>query len=263
MEKLFPMTKSELKEFLDEKYLQFNNFDFIPNDPIQIPHQFNENNDIEIAGLFASVIAWGNRKSIIKNGKNLMERMDNSPADFILNFSKSDLSNFNGFKHRTFNEIDCITFCLSLQRLFREQKSLGQYFQSLFKKHNDQAIVISEFKSKFFESAYAIRSKKHLPDPLKGSAAKRICMYFRWMVRKDPFNVDIGIWNKLIPTSLLHLPLDVHTSNVGRSLGLLSRKQNDWKAVNEITSNLRELDPKDPTKYDFSLFGLGVNEGFK
>lgn len=257
------MTKSDLKEFLDEKYLQFNNLDFIPNDPIQIPHQFKNQKDIEISGLFAAVIAWGNRKSIIKNAKSLMERMDNSPADFILNFSKSDLSNFNGFKHRTFNEIDCVTFCYALQKIFKEHNSLGLFIQSLFKKHHEQAHVISAFKSEFFQSAFANRSKKHLSDPLKGSAAKRICMYFRWMVRKDGFNVDIGIWNNLIPTSLLHLPLDIHTSNVGRSLGLLSRKQNDWKAVKEITSNLRELDSKDPTKYDFSLFGLGVNEGFK
>jgi uncharacterized protein (TIGR02757 family) len=257
------MNKSDLKEFLDEKYLQFNNIDFIPDDPVQIPHQFKEKKDIEIAGLFAAVIAWGNRKSIIKNATSLMDRMDNSPADFIRNFSKSDLSNFNGFKHRTFNEIDCATFCFALQKIIKEKNSIGEFIKSLFNQHQEQAIVLSEFKSEFFQSPFASRSKKHLSDPLKGSAAKRMCMYFRWMTRKDSFNVDLGIWNDIIPTSLLHLPLDIHTSNVGRSLGLLSRKQNDWKAVKEITYNLKELDPNDPTKYDFSLFGLGVNENFK
>ena len=257
------MNKDELKSFLDEKYIQFNNFNFIEDDPIKIPHEFSTPQDIEISGLFASVIAWGNRKSIIKNGYSLMQRMDNSPSSFIRDFEKSDLKNFKGFKHRTFNEIDLATFCFGLQDILKEYQSLGLYFKSQFKKTNNQAHVLSAFKDRFFREPYAIRSKKHLPDPLKGSAAKRICMYFRWMVRKDEFGVDLGIWNSLIPPSLLHLPLDVHTSNVGRSLGLLNRKQNDWKAVCEITKELKSLCPDDPVKYDFSLFGLGVNEGFK
>lgn len=257
------MNKSELKDFLDQKYLQFNNFDFIADDPVKIPHEYSKIEDIEISGLFASVIAWGNRKSIIKNGYSLMERMDNAPHDFTCNFTINDLKNFEGFKHRTFNEIDCSTFLFALQTLYKDHKSLGNYFKVQFEKKQNQAEVISQFKKDFFLNPFAERSQKHLPDPLKGSAAKRICMYFRWMVRKDEFGVDLGIWNNLIPTSKLHLPLDVHTSNVGRSLGLLTRKQNDWKAVSEITSNLINLCPEDPTKYDFSLFGLGVNEGFK
>jgi len=257
------MNKNELKCFLDEKYFQFNNYNFIEEDPIKIPHEFSSPKDIEIAGLFASVIAWGNRKSIIKSGYSLMERMDNSPSSFIRHFDKSDLKNFNGFKHRTFNEIDLATFCYSLQNILKEHESLGLYFKSQFEKTKSQAHVLSAFKNRFFHNPYAIRSKKHLPDPLKGSAAKRICMYFRWMIRKDEFGVDFGIWNALISPSLLHLPLDIHTSNVGRSLGLLKRKQNDWKAVDEITKKLKSLCPEDPVKYDFSLFGLGVNEGFK
>lgn len=257
------MNNIELKNFLDGKYHQFNNFDFIPDDPVKIPHEFSEAHDIEIAGLFSSVIAWGNRKSIIKNGYSLMERMDNSPHDFITNFKQSDLKNFEGFKHRTFNEIDCATFCFSLQKILKEHQSLGLFFKSLFDQYSNQDIVLSQFKASFFETPFADRSKKHLPDPLKGSAAKRICMYFRWMVRKDQFGVDLGIWNDLISPSKLHLPLDVHTSNVGRALGILNRKQNDWKAVKEITEKLQEFCPEDPTKYDFSLFGLGVNEGFK
>lgn len=257
------MNKNELKSFLDEKYLEFNNFNFIDEDPVKIPHEFSNPKDIEIAGLFTAVIAWGNRRSIIKNGYDLMRRMDNTPSDFICNFSKSDLINFHGFKHRTFNELDLATFCFALQNILSEYESLGHYFKSQFNKSNSQAEVLSLFKNRFFINPYMERSKKHLPDPLKGSAAKRICMYFRWMVRKDGRGVDLGIWNKFVSPSLLHLPLDVHTSNVGRALGLLKRKQNDWKAVDEITKKLKSFCPEDPIKYDFSLFGLGVNEGFK
>lgn len=262
-ETLLVMNKSELQSFLEEKYVQFNNFNFIENDPIKIPHEYSSPKDIEIAGLFSAVIAWGNRKSIIKNGYNLMERMDNDPFNFVRDFNESDLKNFNGFKHRTFNEIDLATFCFGLQNILKEYTTLGLFFKSQFEKTSSQAHVLSTFKNRFFLNPYAKRSTKHLPDPLKGSAAKRICMYFRWMVRKDEFGVDLGIWNQLISPSLLHLPLDVHTSNVGRSLGLLKRKQNDWKAVEEITKKLKSLCPDDPVKYDFSLFGLGVNEGFK
>lgn len=257
------MNKIELKEFLEEKFNQYNTFEFIPEDPLQIPHRFTLLQDIEISGLFSAVLAWGNRKSIIKNTNSLMERMDESPYLFIKNFSEKDYSNFDGFVHRTFNHLDCITFCWALKKIYQTHSSLGQYFKSLFDQHHNQAEVLHHFKNHFFENAYAERSKKHLPDPLKGSAAKRLCMYFRWMTRKDKYGVDLGIWHELIPTSLLHLPLDVHTSNVSRSLGLLKRKQNDWKAVEELTNNLKNLDPKDPTKYDFALFSLGVNEGFK
>lgn len=256
------MDKSDLKEFLEEKYRKYNTLEFIPDDPIQIPHQFTKNEDIEISGLFSAVIAWGNRKSIIKNAKSLMERMDHNPFDFISNFSSNDLKNFDGFVHRTFNSDDCITFCFALQNLYKSHKTLGNYFEKAFQKTPSQKEVLSQFKQDFFLNAFKDRSLKHLPDPLKGSAAKRICMYFRWMVRKDEFNVDFGIWNNKVSASLLHLPLDVHTSNIGRSLNLLTRKQNDWKAVEEITNNLKKLDPSDPTKYDFSLFGLGVNEDF-
>jgi uncharacterized protein (TIGR02757 family) len=263
MEILFLMNRNELKSFLDEKYIEFNNFNFIDDDPVKIPHEFSCPKDIEIAGLFASVIAWGNRKSIIKNGYSLIQRMDNTPSDFIRDFNESDLKNFTGFKHRTFNEIDLTTFCYALQNILTEYETLGLYFKSQFEITNSQAHVLSLFKNRFFQNPYALRSKKHLPDPLKGSAAKRICMYFRWMVRKDKHGVDLGIWNKLISPSILHLPLDIHTSNVGRALGLLNRKQNDWRAVEEITTELKKICPEDPIKYDFSLFGLGVNEGFK
>lgn len=256
------MNKKDIAEFLEEKYLQYNTSNFIEDDPVKIPHQYSLQEDIEISGLFSSILAWGNRKSIIKNATSLMERMDNSPHDFILNHQDEDLEVFDGFKHRTYNSIDTITFIKSLSALYKEHKSLGLYFQKAFNQLPSQAEVFHQFKSDFFENAYAERSKKHLPDPLKGSAAKRMCMYFRWMVRKDKNSVDFGIWNNLVPSSKLHLPLDVHTGNVSRALGLLNRSQNDWKAVNEITSELRKIDPNDPVKFDFALFGLGVNEGF-
>lgn len=253
------MKKSELKDFLNEKYLQYNNFDFIDEDPVKIPHLFSDTKDIEISGLFAAVLAWGNRKSIIKNATSLIERMDNNPSDFIKNFEVSDHSNFDGFVHRTFQKDDVITFCYALQNIYKKHQTLGHLMAQLFTKHSNQATVLNAFKSEFFNDAFALRSTKHLPNPLKGSAGKRLCMYFRWMTRKDGRGVDLGIWNDLVPTSKLHLPLDVHTGNVGRTLKLLNIKQNNWKAVEEITKNLTKLDPQDPTKYDFALFGLGVN----
>ena len=256
------MNKKDIAEFLEEKYIQYNNSNFIEDDPVKIPHEYTKIEDIEIAGLFASILAWGNRKSIIKNAYSILERMDNSPHEFILNHSNDDLKVLEGFKHRTFNSIDATTFVKSLNKIYNQHGSLGKYFGEKFNTLNDQAEVLSTFKADFFETAFAERSKKHLPDPLKGSAAKRMCMYFRWMVRKDQNTVDLGIWNDLIPTSKLHLPLDVHTGNVSRSLGLLQRKQNDWKAVSEITSELILIDPNDPVKFDFALFSLGVNEGF-
>lgn len=257
------MKKKELTDFLNHKYNQFNNFDFIADDPIKIPHQFTKEQDIEIAGLFSAILAWGKRKSIIKNATLLMDLMDNQPYEFIQNFTLEEKNRFNGFKHRTFNAEDVTTFVLALQNIYKKHNTLGDLFAQLFQEHKNQGDVLSAFKTLFFEDAFAERSKKHLPDPLKGSAAKRMCMYFRWMTRKDAHSVDFGIWNDKIPTSKLHLPLDVHTGNVGRALKLLSRKQNDWKAVIEITANLKKMDDNDPIKYDFALFGLGVNEGFK
>lgn len=257
------MKKKELTDFLNHKYNQFNNFDFIADDPIKIPHQFTKEQDIEIAGLFSAILAWGNRKSIIRNATLLMDLMDHQPYEFIQNFTLDEKDRFDNFKHRTFNSEDVTTFVLALQIIYKKHNTLGDLFAKLFQEQKNQGEVLSAFKALFFEDAYAERSKKHLPDPLKGSAAKRMCMYFRWMTRKDIHTVDFGIWNDKIPTSKLHLPLDVHTGNVGRALKLLSRKQNDWKAVTEITNNLKKLDANDPVKYDFALFGLGVNEGFK
>lgn len=254
------MTKAELKEFLDVKVIQYNNSDFIASDPIQIPHSFTKKEDIEIAAFLTATIAWGNRKSIINNAKQMMGLMDNSPHDFVLNHSDDDLGNFKGFVHRTFNETDLTFFVQSLHNIYKNHGGL----EAVFAKHtkeNDLQTAISKFKATFFEIEHPKRTTKHVSDPLKGSAAKRINMFLRWMVRDSNTNVDFGIW-KTIEPALLSCPLDVHSGNVARKLGLLKRKQNDAKALAELDKSLRKLDPKDPSKYDFALFGLGVFEGF-
>ena len=254
------MTKSELKEFLDEKVILYNNPKFIESDPIQIPHSFSLKEDIEISGFLSATIAWGNRKMIINNAKRLMEIMGNSPYDFIVNHKENDLEKLSGFVHRTFNSIDAVYFIKSLQNIYKNHNGL----ESVFAKHQEATSLqnsISEAKKVFFELEHPQRTTKHFSDPMNGSAAKRINMFLRWMVRQDNCGVDFGIW-KSISTSAISCPLDVHSGNVARKLGLLTRKQNDAKALLELDTNLRKLDPVDPSKYDFALFGLGVFEGF-
>ncbi|GAA4769358.1 TIGR02757 family protein [Flavobacterium hankyongi] len=250
----------ELKEFLDEKVELYNNPNFIESDPIQIPHQFNLKEDIEIAGFLASVIAWGNRKMIIKNAQKMMELMGNTPYDFVMSHEEHHLENLQSFVHRTFNGQDFISFIKGLQNIYTNHNGLENVF-SINTANNSTQKAISEFKTTFFEIPHLQRTQKHLPNPNIGSAAKRINMYLRWMCRQDNKGVDFGIW-KTIPTSALSCPLDVHSGNVARKLGLLIRKQNDAKALLELDTNLRKLDPNDPVKYDFALFGLGVFEGF-
>lgn len=256
------MDKKELGEFLEEKYHLYNQSNFVESDPIQIPHRFSKKEDIEIAGFLASVIAWGQRKTIINNANRLMEWMNESPHDFICNFEELDLKPFEQFVHRTFNGLDCITFLNALQSIYKNHGGLEAIMADCYK--TDAAKPGSgwhNFKEAFFDIPHLPRTRKHLPDPLKGSAAKRMNMYLRWMVRKDKKGVDFGIWNDMSPADL-YLPLDVHTSRVGRKLGLIERKQDDWKTVVELTENLKQFDPTDPVKYDFALFGLGVFEKF-
>ncbi|PWH82086.1 TIGR02757 family protein [Algibacter marinivivus] len=254
------MKKAELKEFLDAKVSQYNNPKFIESDPIQIPHKFSKKEDIEIAGFLTATISWGNRKSIINNANRLVELLDNSPYDFIINHKASDLEKLQPFVHRTFNGNDCMQFIKSLQHIYINHNGL----EAVFEKHAEKDSLqesISKFKSIFFEIEHLHRTLKHVSDPLKNSAAKRINMFLRWMVRNDNTGVDFGIWESISP-SLLSCPLDVHSGNVARKLGLLKRKQNDAKALLELDTSLRKLDAKDPVKYDFALFGLGVFEGF-
>ncbi len=250
----------EIKELLDEKYLQYNVKDFIKDDPIQIPHLFSKKEDIEISGFLAATIAWGNRRSIINNATRLMELMDNAPHEFIVNFSPKDLKRFEKFVHRTFNGIDCVFFIRSLRNIYSKHGSMEIAFSKGMKSGDiDIKNAITHFREQFLKAVHQTRSEKHISNPLSNSSSKRLCMYLRWMVRKDSKGVDFGIWKTIKPAQLC-LPLDVHTGNVSRKLGLLLRKQDDWKAVEEITSVLRSFDPKDPVKYDFSLFGLGVSK---
>ncbi len=251
------MINKELKELLDEKYFQYSRPEFIESDPIQIPKKFELKQDIEIAGFLSASIAWGNRKSIIKNAEKLIGFMDNSPYDFISNFKEKDLRIFKDFKHRTFNGIDAVFFMKSLQNIYKNHGGLEQVFIKGFEQKNDIKSAISYFRNVFFEIEYPQRTGKHIANVDKKSAAKRINMYLRWMVRSDNTGVDFGIWN--LPISKLMLPLDVHTGNVSRELGLLNRKQNDWQAVEEVTQALREFDKNDPIKYDFALFGMGID----
>lgn len=254
------MKKSELKEFLDEKVILYNNPKFIESDPIQIPHLFSKKEDIEISGFLTAIISWGNRTMIIRNAHKMMELLDNSPHDFILNHQEKDLKSLEGFVHRTFNYIDFQQFIKSLQHIYLRHGGLETAL-AIQDQTKTYQTAIHNFKTVFFEVQHQQRTQKHISDPLKNSAAKRINMFLRWMVRNDKAGVDFGIWPTHNP-SHLSCPLDVHSGNVARKLKLLPRKQNDWKAVAELDKNLRSLDASDPVKYDFALFGLGVFEKF-
>ncbi len=254
------MTKGELKRFLDEKAAEYEHPKFLEADPLQIPHRFSKKEDIEISGFLTATIAWGNRKSIINNASRLMGLLDNSPYDFVLNHHKNDLDALSPFVHRTFNGQDLGYFITALRHIYNDHGGLEPIF-SLGQGQKSLQGAISKFKQLFFELPHEQRTQKHVSDPLKGSAAKRINMFLRWMVRSSMKGVDFNLW-KGIPPAKLSCPLDVHSGNVARKLKLLKRKQNDAKALAELDHNLRKLDPLDPVKYDFALFGLGVFEKF-
>ena len=254
------MNKKELKEFLDTKVDFYNSPKFIESDPIQIPHNFSLKEDIEISAFLTATISWGNRKSIINNANRMMSLLDKAPFDFVMNHRDQDLKKLLTFVHRTFNGADLIQFIKSLRHIYEHHDGLERLFLKHAKTTSLQP-AIHEFKSVFFEIEHLERTKKHISDPLKNSAAKRINMFLRWMVRDDKSGVDFGKW-KTIDPSQLSCPLDVHSGNVARKLGLLKRKQNDAKAVLELDKSLRKMDSSDPVKYDFALFGLGVFENF-
>ena len=254
------MKKAELKDFLDSKVEKYNSPFFIDSDPIQIPHDFQKKEDIEISAFLTATIAWGNRISIIKNARRLMELVDQSPYDFILNHQEKDLERFNHFVHRTFNGEDAVYFIQALKNIYLNHNGLESIFSKNIEGKSTQPAITS-LKKVFFELSHPQRTTKHVSDPSKGSAAKRINMFLRWMVRSSATNVDFGIWEHISP-SVLSCPLDVHSGNVARKLGLLKRKQNDAKALQELDKALRILDSSDPVKYDFALFGLGVFEKF-
>lgn len=247
------MDFKELKEFLDFKVEQYNTPNFIAEDPISIPHRFSKKEDIEITGFIMATIAWGNRKSILSNGDKLIKIMGNDPHEFVMNYQSP--KTLIPFVHRTFNSTDLDFFFRSLKSIY-EKGTLEDLFQSHPEEIGVKSRIIN-FRNQFIETEHEHRSEKHLSNPAKGSSAKRLNMFLRWMVRNDNCGVDFGIWEN-IPMSELHLPLDVHTGNIARKLGMLSRTQNDWRALSELQTHLVAMDPIDPVKYDFALFGLGV-----
>lgn len=254
--------EGSLKAFLDEKAARYNTQKFIASDPVSVPRQFKAKADIEISGLLAATIAWGQRATIINNARRLVNYMDGAPYDFIMNFTEADLSNFRKFVHRTFNGEDCVYFLWALKNIYQQYGGLEQVFTEGFSlKNQDVFSAIMQFRTTFFELEHPARTLKHVANPSKNASAKRINMFLRWMVRKDESGVDFGIWNNISPAQLV-CPLDVHSARVARKLGLLSRKMNDWKAATELTANLKKFNAEDPVKYDFALFGLGVFEKF-
>jgi uncharacterized protein (TIGR02757 family) len=252
---------SDLKQFLEEKYLQFNNPSFIECDPISIPHMFTGKKDIEIAGFLAATIAWGRRDLILRSCHRLMDLMENDPYEFVINAGAKDLKRFEGFVHRTFNGKDCASFLKGLKRIYSENESMETIIADGMKGDGSLRSGLSALRNIFFSVDHEKRTEKHFADMKSGAAGKRLLMFLRWMVRSDNRGVDFGIWKGISP-SQLYIPLDLHSGNTARKLGILTRKQNDWKAVEELTDVLRCFDPQDPVKYDFTLFGLGVNEGF-
>lgn len=256
------MRKAELKAFLDEKADTYNVPGFIANDPISIPHRFSKKQDIEIAGLFAAVLAWGQRVTIINKCTELLSWMDNAPYEFMLNAKEDDLKPFTAFKHRTFNGTDCLYFIYFLQDFYSKHESLEEAFAIGQYRASDTENALTHFYERFFSLPdYPPRTRKHIQNPAKKSACKRMNMYLRWMVRQDDQGVDFGIWKRITPAQLV-CPCDLHVDRVARKLGLISRKQTDWQTAMELTKGLRKFDPNDPVRYDFALFGLGIEEKF-
>ncbi len=247
------------ESLLNEKYLLYNQPNFIPNDPICIPHQFTQKQDIEIMGFWAAILAWGQRKTIINKCQELIVLMDNAPYDFVINHQDSDLKSFLNFKHRTFNATDTLYFLDFFKRYYAENESLETAF-SQFVSPTDEHISkgLIGFHDLFCNHGnFPVHTRKHIASPTRNSTCKRLNMFLRWMVRQDDRGVDFGIWQTIKPSQLI-CPCDVHVDRVARKLGLIARPQTDWQTALELTENLRKIDANDPVKYDFALFGLGV-----
>ncbi len=248
-----------LKEFLDAKSDEYNIPGFIEHDPVSVPHMFSLKQDIEISGFLAAMLSWGQRPVIIANSLRLMQMMDDEPYNFLQNASEKDFKRFTGFVHRTFNTDDCLFFLQALRSLYNESDSLESSFLIGYQQEFSIKQGIKTLRNSFLQVPHLTRSEKHIPDPERGSSAKRLNMFFRWMVRNDNRGVDFGLWKNVSPAHLM-CPLDVHSGRTARKLGLLNRKQDDWKAVEELTANLRTFDANDPVKYDFALFGISVSQ---
>ncbi len=252
---------TDIQKFLDSNVTKFNRPDFIQDDPIALPHQFSKKQDIEIIGFWVAMLAWGQRKTIINKGRELIELMDGAPHDFMVNHEEIDRKKFLNFKHRTFQATDTLYFLEFLSSFYKKNKSLESAFSDGIKADDvTTENGLAHFHELFFSLPDAPqRTRKHIATPVRKSTCKRLNMFLRWMVRNDNKGVDFGIWKKIKPSQLL-IPLDVHVDRVGRNLGLIKRKQTDWKTVLELTEELRKFDPSDPVKYDFALFGAGVLE---
>lgn len=248
---------SEIKAFLEEKVRQYNNPNFIELDPISVPHRYSQKEDIEIAGFLVATISWGNRKIIVKNGHRMLDLLGDSPYDFVMSHNKQQLERLEGFVHRTFNYNDFKYFIKALRNLYVNHGGMENVF-NLYANTDSLQPAIHQFKRIFFEIPHPARMTKHIGDPLERSAAKKMNMLLRWLIRKDNKGVDFGLW-KSINASQLSCPLDVHSGNIARKLGLLKRTQNDALAVEQLDNSLRILDKEDPVKYDFALFGLGIS----
>jgi uncharacterized protein (TIGR02757 family) len=253
---------ASIKDLLDDRVEKYNRPDFIPNDPVSVPHRFTKKQDIEISGFFAAILAWGQRKTIINNCLKLMDLMDNAPHEFVLHHQEQDLPRFLGFKHRTFNDTDLLYLLHFLQQFYRQQDSLEVAFVgegNLYKAQRERLVHFHEVVFSLEDAPQ--RTRKHIATPARKSACKRLNMYLRWMVRKDNGGVDFGIWDTMQMPDII-CPCDVHVERVARRLGLITRKGMDWDTAEELTAHLRAFDPADPVKYDYALFGLGVEEKF-
>ncbi|MEK6476380.1 TIGR02757 family protein [Catalinimonas sp. 4WD22] len=253
-----------LYELLETKAEKFNRPAFIEDDPISIPHAYQKKQDIEISGLIAAVLAWGQRKTIILKCQEFFALMDHAPHDFILHHQENDLKPFVDFKHRTFNATDALYFIEFLHHYYQQHDSLEDAFAvAIEPEDSDVAKGLVHFHEHFFSLPdFPLRTRKHIATPARNSACKRLNMYLRWMVRQDDKGVDFGLWQKIKPAQLI-CPCDLHVDRVARRLGLIRRKQTDWLTAVELTQHLRQFDPNDPVKYDFALFGLGIEERMK
>ncbi|HIZ15527.1 MAG TPA: TIGR02757 family protein [Candidatus Tidjanibacter faecipullorum] len=252
------VTEEEIRDLLDALWLRYEDASFIEDDPISVPHRFTGRHDREVAGFLAATIAWGNRRMIVRNGRRMMELMGDAPYEFVMEASEQALERLDRFVHRTFNGQDLTAFVLALRRMGRTWGGLGNFFETRYEATGDMRCVLADFRREFFACDHPARCEKHVAAIERGASCKRLNMFLRWMVRDSSRGVDFGLWQR-IPASALYLPLDLHSGNVARALGLLDRRQNDWRAVEEVTTALRRFDAADPVKYDFALFGAGVN----
>lgn len=253
------MYRADIKELLEELHDRFNRIEFIENDPISIPHKFSNKEDVEIAGFLSAILAWGQRSQIILKANKLIELMDNAPHEFVQNATENDLERLKSFYYRTFQSVDAKFFVQVLQYIYNELNGLEDVFVSAYSQSHSIKEGLTRLHQIFYSFPHEKRSMKHVANVSKGSSAKRLNMFLRWMIRRDKRGVDFGLW-KSIPMSALYLPLDVHTGRSARDLNLLKRKQNDWTSVEEITLSLKEYDSEDPVKYDFALFGAGIEK---